>query len=262
MNTKIHRNPFLQSLAFICMYLALSGFAGCQENSGESLTIMSYNVRNGRGMDNITDYQRVADIINRVNPDIVALQELDSATQRSEGIVLLDELSRRTGMLGTYGPAIDYQGGKYGVGILTRNKPLSTRIVPLPGTEEKRILLLVEMESYVLGCTHFSLTQEDRMKSAEIISSSVTAYNKPVFLAGDINDLPDSEVLTLLEQDWNTLSNKNLPTYRSDRPEKCIDYIFGYKNDYYVFEVIEALVGSEPVASDHSPLWVKVHVTK
>ena len=46
---------------------------------------MSYNVRNARGLDNVTDYQRVADVINSVKPDILAVQELDSVTGRSKG---------------------------------------------------------------------------------------------------------------------------------------------------------------------------------
>ena len=45
-----------------------------------SLRILSYNVRNCKGMDNLTDYQRVADVINKIAPDVVAVQELDSVT--------------------------------------------------------------------------------------------------------------------------------------------------------------------------------------
>ena len=47
------------------------------------LRLMTYNVRNANGMDGICNYQRVANVINNARPDIVAIQELDSMTARS-----------------------------------------------------------------------------------------------------------------------------------------------------------------------------------
>lgn len=225
------------------------------------VTIMSYNVRNCLGMDGITDYIRVADIILKVDADCIALQELDSATIRSKGIAVLDELARHTGLNAVYAPAIPHQGGKYGIGMLTKDKPLDSQYIPLPGKEEKRALLMVELDKYIICCTHFSLTPEDRLESVAKINQLVSGKNKPVFLAGDINDTPGSEVLELFAADWKILSNPALPTYRSDQPEKTIDYIFGIKTLNYDYSVQEAVTGNEPVASDHLPVWVKIIVS-
>lgn len=224
------------------------------------VTIMSYNVRNCLGMDGVTDYKRVADIIQKVEADCVALQELDSATQRSNGYAVLDELARHTGLNAVYAAAIPHQGGKYGIGILTKEKPLASQYFPLPGKEEKRAFLMVEMDKYIICCTHFSLTREDRQESVAIISKLVSGKNKPVFLAGDINDSPDSDVLKLFAINWTILSNTALPTFRSDKPEKTIDYIFGIKSPDYDYTVRESASGNEPVASDHLPIWVKINV--
>ena len=63
-----------------------------QYNAGvEKVKILSYNIRNARGTDDVTDYDRVAGVINRVAPNCVAVQELDSATMRSNGDIVLDE---------------------------------------------------------------------------------------------------------------------------------------------------------------------------
>jgi len=67
-------------------------------------------VRNCIGLDNITDYQRVADIISTIKPDVVALQELDSATLRSGKIIVLNELALRTKLYPVFGASINYQG--------------------------------------------------------------------------------------------------------------------------------------------------------
>lgn len=91
---------------------------------GGEATFMSYNVKNGTGMDGKRDYDRTARVIAEAKPDVAALQELDSKTKRSGGRDTLQELAVRTKLTGTYAKAIDYSGGSYGVGLLSREKPL------------------------------------------------------------------------------------------------------------------------------------------
>ena len=99
----------------------------------QELNLMTYNIRHGAGMDGKIDYDRTAAVIRGVNPDVVALQEVDSATQRCYGKYVGQELATRTHMIPTFGAAINFQGGKYGVGILSREQPLAVRRIPLPG---------------------------------------------------------------------------------------------------------------------------------
>ena len=84
------------------------------ERENNTLCIMSYNIRNGRGMDDVTDFRRTAAVINKVCPDVVAVQEIDSVTGRSGGKDVLREIAGLTLMHHMYAPAIDYDGGKYG----------------------------------------------------------------------------------------------------------------------------------------------------
>ena len=133
------------------------------------LRLMTYNVRNANGMDGICNYQRVANVINNARPDIVAIQELDSMTARSNRTDVLKELAERTQLHPCFAPAIDYDGGKYGIGILSKETPLRVQTFALPGREEARTLLVAEFPEYVFACTHLSLTEEDRMKSLEIL---------------------------------------------------------------------------------------------
>lgn len=227
------------------------------------LKILSYNVRNARGMDDVTDFDRVADVINRINADCVALQELDSATERSGGIVVLDELAKRTDMYATYSASIDYRGGKYGVGVLTKEKPLRFETIPLPGSEEKRSLLVVEMEDYVICSTHWSLRQPDRLASVALINDVLKKYTtKPVFLAGDLNAVPESDEISELSQGWTILSDSNQPTIPVDNPTRCIDYVLFKDNPSFRVQVVNTKVENEPLASDHLPVWVEVEVKR
>ena len=158
------KHPLRTLLLAVCCGLAA---AGTQRR--ERLKLMSYNIRNGIGIDNIQDIGRIARVILREAPDLVALQELDSATLRVDGRYIPGELGRMTGMHATFGRAIGFAGGSYGIGLLSRTEPLAVRSIPLPGREEARVLLMAEFPDYTVCITHLSLTPEDRLASLPII---------------------------------------------------------------------------------------------
>lgn len=201
MNINIRSNPmrkwFIWAIVMIgCLPInkALAQQSGDAERN--TLRIMSYNIRNGRGMDEVTDLGRIAEAIRKVAPDVVAVQEVDSVTGRSGGIDVLRTLGERTLMFPTYAPAIDFDGGKYGVGMLSKEKPVSYRYIALPGREEERVLLWVEFERYIFCCTHLSLTPEDRMLSLPILRREAASAHKPLFIAGDWNATAHSPFIT------------------------------------------------------------------
>lgn len=158
------KHPLRTLLLAVCCGLA----AACTQRQ-ERLKLMSYNIRNGIGIDNIQDIGRIARVILREAPDLVALQELDSATLRVDGRYIPGELGRMTGMHATFGRAIGFAGGSYGIGLLSRTEPLAVRSIPLPGREEARVLLMAEFPDYTVCITHLSLTPEDRLASLPII---------------------------------------------------------------------------------------------
>ena len=241
------------------------GVANSQNNEAKplSLKIASYNVRNAKGMDNVVDFDRVAKVINDMDAQAVAIQELDSATQRSHGLVVLDELAKRTNMFASFNASIEFSGGKYGNGILTKEKPLRKEAIALPGREEKRSLLIVELEDYVVCCTHFSLNEEDRQASIVLIQQQTEKYqSKPVFLAGDFNAYPNSTEIRELSKNWILLSDTTKATFPSDGPAELIDYIFLKSNNLNNYIAKSADVVNEPMASDHRPLWVEVTIER
>ena len=163
------KQPLRTLVLALCCGLA----AACTQRP-ERLKLMSYNIRNGIGIDNIQDIGRIARVILREAPDLVALQELDSATLRVDGRYIPGELGRMTGMHATFGRAIGFAGGSYGVGLLSRTEPLAVRSIPLPGREEARVLLMAEFPDYTVCVTHLSLTPEDRHASLPLILQALS----------------------------------------------------------------------------------------
>ena len=150
--------------------IAIATLTSCNpnNNSTDTLRIMSHNVRNCKGMDLKLDYDRCADVINRAQPDIVAVQELDSMTSRYEGYYALGELATRTKMHDYYAPSIKYKGGKYGIGILSKEPAISLKQYPLPCRKEPRTMLVAEFDKFYFICTHLSLIGEDQVESVRI----------------------------------------------------------------------------------------------
>lgn len=222
-----------------------------------AVKFMSYNIRNGRGADEVQDLGRIAQVIARVAPDVVALQEVDSVTERMNGRFIPEELGRMTGMHACFCRAIDYDGGGYGIGLLSRTEPLWVRRIPLPGREEARVLLVAEFPDYVVCVTHLSLTPEDQRASLPLIRQATDTCRKPVLLAGDFNMTHATEVLDGLGRQFRPLSDTTQLTFPSDRPSVRIDYIVG-RNLPRSAEVTERAVDYTTIASDHCPLWVSL----
>ncbi|WP_165020773.1 MULTISPECIES: endonuclease/exonuclease/phosphatase family protein [unclassified Dysgonomonas] len=239
--------------------LTASIYLNAQEGQNAiTTTIMSYNIRNGLGMDQTTDLHRIADVINHVLPNVVVLQEVDSVTGRNNKFVL-EELGALTDMYYVYAPAIKFDGGKYGIGLLSGDLPQEFTSVSLPGREEERVLLIAEFEKYVVFCTHLSLTPEDQLASIPIIKEEMAKIEsgKPIFFAGDLNALPESETISALKSDFSILGDTKTCTFPADKPVQCLDYIMVAPNDNVVKQKF-SFVYDEPIASDHRPVVVGV----
>lgn len=266
-------NPFLSRLAMslVCLLAVLPALSA--RRYPENLRIVSYNIRHGEGLDGRLDYNRLADLLEKQDPDVVALQEVDSCTGRCHGRYGLDEMARQMGYFAVFGPAIDFDGGKYGVGLLCRRRPAAVRQLPLPGREEARTLLIAEFPEYVVACTHLSLTEADRLESILSISDVACGYDKPFVLAGDWNDEPSSPFMQMMEREFQIVTNRKAMTYPADNPDCCIDYIGVYRTPRhrrvptrvsgrsYAAYINEAAVVkrcgviNEPQASDHRPVY-------
>lgn len=241
---------------------------GCNQKAKETpvapetrdLRLMTYNIRNGRGMDDSLSIARTAAVINRVAPEAVAVQELDSMTARSGQTYVLGELAKLTDMQACFAPAIDFDGGKYGIGMLCRETPVRVKALPLPGREEARALLMVEFKDYVYVCTHLSLTEEDRLSSLEILKQLGGETKKPLFIAGDWNDTPSSPFMQAMGEAFSLLSDTAVHTFPASEPRETIDYIAVLKAWAGKVSSQKAEVVNAPVESDHRPIVVEVSI--
>lgn len=241
------------SFLFICFLLISSAGCGPKEHT---LRIMSYNIFIGKGMDEVISLERIASVINKVDPDFVGLQEVDSIAERSNWVDQAKELARLTGMHYVFAPATERSKGLYGIAALSKKKPLSYSNYSIPATEEPRTFVVIDYGDYVLCNTHFSLRAESRMQSIEKINEIVGNEKKPIIITGDFNMTPITEEFKLMNENWTLLSDSSVKTFPANEPKWTLDYIFGSKKN--PFTVTNKVVLNEPVASDHLPIYIDV----
>src|SRR5262249_48709713 len=113
-----------------------------------TLRVMTYNIHVGVGMDKKLDLQRIAAVINSERPDLVGLQEVDRGVKRTEGKDEIVELANLTKMQYAFAHNLDFQGGQYGVAILSRFpiRNIDHRKYENKREAERRGMIRVEVE--------------------------------------------------------------------------------------------------------------------
>lgn len=267
------RPDLLLLAAFAALCAPLSG--PVQSAEPQTLRVLCYNIHYGQGTDGRYDVERLARVILKAKPDLVALQEVDVGVKRSGRVHQARRLAELTGMAVRFGPTQHYEGGLFGNAVLTRLPILDVHIQPLPYTEATP-----EKTTYPRGAiavtvkdhggrplrfisTHFQHNvAEDRLAEAKAINRHFAGRGDtvPTILAGDMNATPDSEPIRTLLTEWqNATDTPAAPTAPSRNPRSRIDYIFYRAAPQLKLAHVEVI--AEEVASDHRPVLAVFEVT-
>lgn len=229
----------------------------------DTVRVLAYNIHHGEGMDEVVDLERIADLIRSVDPDLVALQEVDSATTRTDGVHQAAELGRLTGLEPVFGAFMPYQGGAYGMALLSRWPIASSRNLRLPDGAEPRTALAVTVASPTTGRRvrfvgiHFYRTDDERLAQATRLEEHLAGDTVPTLLAGDFNSTPDSDVMAHLSRRWAIVTKgADHLTFPSYAPDREIDFVLFRPEGRW--EVAARRLLDEPVASDHRPVVVEL----
>ncbi len=243
---------------------------------GVVLRVTSYNVHSCIGMDGRLSPERIARVIARDRPDIVALQELDCRRDRSLGVDQAHRIARLLEMEYRFHPAFRVEEEEYGDAILTRLPVLASRTGALPtppGREPRGALwLTLELEGRAIQVlnTHLGLGSGERLAQVcELVSERWLAHPEctgPTLLCGDFNATPRSRTLAGLTVPGADLveaqmlvPGPRLRTFPGRRPSVCIDHVLvrGVADVRTVQVPCDAL---SRLASDHLPLVVDVEL--
>jgi endonuclease/exonuclease/phosphatase family metal-dependent hydrolase len=176
----------------------------------------------------------VADVIRTSRAQIVGLQEVDVACQRSGCVDEVVDLAQRLEMAACFAPAMPFEGGFYGNALLTSLAAnVECTVIRLPGGngdgEEPRVLLGSRIGGLRVYVAHLDLPAALRHRQAEAIAQSVSDSSSALILA-DMNEPPEGPaVRRLLEAGfrdaWAEARGDEKVTAPSDRPQARIDQV-------------------------------------
>jgi endonuclease/exonuclease/phosphatase family metal-dependent hydrolase len=232
------------------------------------LTVMSYNIHQGRDADGALDLDRIAAVIRAQDADLVALQEVGrhwsaDSDFRDEPA----ELGRLLGMEFVFGANLDRAPPRpgaprrqFGNAILTRRPVVDSRNILLPGAStdnEQRGLLVLDVdldgEPFRLYDAHLSVSAQDRRLQVEAILAEADAATVPHALLGDFNAGPAApELAPLFERfrdAWTVAGEGDGHTFPVSDPTARIDYVLVSPQLTVCNVLVPALAGS-----DHLPL--------
>ena len=257
---------------FFATFFLLSACSSTRTGKRNNIRIkvLTYNIHhaNPPSMPDLIDMGAIAKVIKESKADIVGLQELDVYTERSgKYLDQATELGRLTGMHHYFVKGIDYQGGEYGIAILSRFPIIKSEHIRLPMKEgigsEPRVLAFITIEpvkgkQITFANTHMDLKPENRVLQARAIVDYLRTIQLPLIFCGDLNAKPGSVPIKIFDMYFTRSSIENGFTIPQINPRSEIDFIM-YKPSNR-FKIMKHVVINEPYASDHLPLLVELEL--
>ncbi|MDB6069281.1 MAG: metal-dependent hydrolase [Verrucomicrobiales bacterium] len=261
----VRRPATLTSLLILVLSLS-PALRGTAAEPGDTFKLLSYNIHHGEGMDKKTDLPRIAAFIKTHQPDAVALQEVDRLCGRTGKVDQPAELAKLTGMTATFQKAMDYDGGEYGICMLTKNPPLEAKGVPLPPGGEPRTGQWVRLPApggtVTVANTHLDVAKgPGRLAQAVALGKALSELAGPVIWAGDFNAVRNDEVMNAVSSSgWSVPEKQGNPfTIPSISPQREID--FAVLRPETSFKILKYTVPDEPLLSDHRPILIEFSLT-
>lgn len=240
------------------------------------LTVMSFNIHHGVGLDRRLDLGRIAEVIRSAGADVVGLQEVDRhLSQRSGFVDQAAWLGRELAMNVVYGANVDHEPlaagqprRQYGTAILSRWPVIDWdhALLPRRGRHEQRGLLgaRLNVDGVALHFYNAHLHHDgadERLEQALAVKELIGAPDVPVVLVGDFNARPETaevrELAAGLIDAWQVAGAGPGMTYPAGNPGRRIDYVLvSAASAVHAAAVVTA--GPAPVASDHLPVLAKL----
>lgn len=258
-------------LALACVAASIGvGCSAAPRTSAASseLTLLSWNLLHGADEQGNLNLEAKGRYIRERQATLVFLQEIDAGCERTRGVDQMSELGRLASLEPRFAAFMPYQGGHYGLGMLSALPITSSRSIRLPEGGEPRVALALEVE--LLGAkllavdVHFDWILDDtaRFAQAQALLTELASSKLACIVAGDFNDRPQSRTLAAfyaagfahLEQPGNS--------WNARAPSKDIDHILWRNGAGLELEALFGAVLEETSLSDHRPVLGRLRVRR
>lgn len=221
--------------------------------------VMTWNVHGGVGLDGVRDFQRIADVIARLQPDILALQEVDRRMSERSLLALVkaEFVYRSVGAM-----SLETEDGEYGQLLLSRWPIEQSHVhdISVRGREPRRLISAMVVTPvgpvHVLA-THLGLRFAERRAQSAIVCEMAAHPALVTIALGDFNDWSRwHSIQALLGATFPSRTVQR--TFPSRLPILALDRIYCSPTGCLLTAEV---VSSTAMMSDHLPLLATVRVS-
>lgn len=226
------------------------------------MRLMTYNIQSGRDAFKNLDLTKCEETIREFDPDILALNEVRMKTRDVGDTEQAKVLAENLHMHFYFAKAIDYNGGEYGIALLSKFPIVRAEGIPVPSLPEEkrevryedRVLLKAHLsvngKNVIAFVSHFGLSNAERESATALFEREISKTKDPSIFMGDLNMKPDDLLIQKIKQHLRDLSeNESFLTHHTLTLEARIDYIFA--SDHFACEKIFSPYST---SSDHLPI--------
>jgi endonuclease/exonuclease/phosphatase family metal-dependent hydrolase len=208
------------------------------------LQVTTYNIHHGAGIDGVLDLERIAQVIERSNADVIGLQEVDKHwSARSDWVDQPAWLARRLHLHVVYAANLDLAPlspdgprRQYGTALLSRYPITDFGNTLLPhyprGEQRSLAVATIKVRGRDVRFANTHLTSDnnaERLDQAKKVVELLNGSDQPTLLMGDFNarpDAPEIKTLTAAWRDtWTEVGEGPGCTIEAGKPTARIDYL-------------------------------------
>ncbi len=224
------------------------------------IKVASYNIHAGIGHDQQFDMHRIVDVINEIDADVIALQEVEH--RLIEGEHLLEFITLKTGYKVVSGITFERGDYPYGNVVLSRFpvQQFTCHDISVAQREPRGLIeahLLIEGVEVVVMATHFGLRPfERRQQVKKVLSLLAINHDHLTIFMGDLNEwFLWGRPLRWLQRYFK--QSRKLATFPAKWPLLALDHIWVSPAES-LFQVAVHRTALAKVASDHLPIYAKI----
>lgn len=225
------------------------------------IRLASYNVHKCLGMDRKRSAHRIIDVVNEMDPDIIALQEVDHRLAPRRAALPPTSVAAMTDLSAPRFATNHVSLGWHGQTILVRNgfHVVATSLIDLPGLEPRGAVLAdIDTPSgpiRVIG-VHLGLVRRYRLLQMRAIRDATAGMpGRPTVIMGDFNEWSRSGGTAPLSGAFHVHAPGK--SYPALRPVAALDRL-ALDHGVHLRQAGVWATALSRLASDHLPIWADV----
>jgi endonuclease/exonuclease/phosphatase family metal-dependent hydrolase len=222
---------------------------------------MTWNIHGGVGIDGKFALARITEAIAQIDPQIIALQEVDSRRRHPDGRSAFEILREAVGGFGIEAKSIITADGDYGQMLISRWPFRRTTIHDIShSNREPRRAIETEVQlptgTLRIIATHFGLRLAERREQARSLVDMARRHPAVTVMLGDFNDWiwPGSLRKALKHELPGQTRHATFPSWC---PMLRLDRIFCWPRNALIRSFVER---GARMASDHLPVIAEIAV--